>query len=171
MSTVIPCMKNRGRHKTYCKKDQQGVHKNLITHSQRKKRPCSESSYVSISFEGEKQVWYKWNLCVILHSMWTHRMAYSVSCLYEQVETRHIKAEWKRQEKNTRVSINWGTETLQASHISGAYNSRVSWIITVKQIVFIFTMGIDVQSTVYFSFSHTAQKCGLSYSLDVTVRC
>lgn len=33
MSTVIPCMENRGRHKAYCKKDQQGVPKNLITHT------------------------------------------------------------------------------------------------------------------------------------------
>lgn len=33
MSTAIPCMKKRGRHKNYCKKDQQDVHKNLITHT------------------------------------------------------------------------------------------------------------------------------------------
>lgn len=38
MSTVIPCMKNRGRHNTYCKKDQQDVHKNLITHTGTKEK-------------------------------------------------------------------------------------------------------------------------------------
>lgn len=126
MSIVIPCMKNRGRYKTCCKNDQQDVCKDLITYTHTKIKTCSKSSYVSIYFERTKQVWYKWSLCVILHSMWAHRMAYSVSCLCEQVENRPDTKTQSEGRKKILLFQLTGVQKLCKCHTSQLYTTLMS---------------------------------------------